>query len=210
MADTERPVGRREQNKADKWQRILDAATRLFAEQGYAATTTTQIAKAARIGTGSLFLYVPSKEHLLVAVFRDRMDAAWAHGVASADPGAPLVDQVVHAFGVVFDMWELSPELMNTYLKVMPFVSLPARADIHAGVRQHMAHLNELLERARSSGALARTVSTEVLAVNLYAFYFHHLQRGAAGHVTPAQARQELRASVELQLQHLVPRRRRS
>ena len=48
MSDTERPVGRREQNKADKWQRILDAATRLFAEQGYAATTTTQIAKAAK------------------------------------------------------------------------------------------------------------------------------------------------------------------
>lgn len=207
MVSGERPMGRREQNKADKWERIVAAASQLFEERGYAATTTTAIAKAAGIGTGSLFLYVPSKEHLLVAVFRDRMDAAWAKGVATADPESPLLDQIVHTFGVIFDTWEDSPELMNTYLKVMRFVSLPARNEAHAGVQVHMGHLTELVDRARRTGKLSRTVDPEVLAGNLYALYFHHLQRAVAGRVSADEGREQLAASLELQLRHLTPRR---
>jgi len=48
--------------------RILDAAARLFHEQGYNATGISTILREARVNAGSLYNLYPSKEALLAAV----------------------------------------------------------------------------------------------------------------------------------------------
>lgn len=45
-------------------QRILDAAKRLFAQQGFETATTRDIARMAQIAAGTLFNYFPTKESL--------------------------------------------------------------------------------------------------------------------------------------------------
>jgi AcrR family transcriptional regulator len=47
---------------------ILDAAERLFAVMGYEATSTNQIAAAARTSIGSLYQFFPNKEAILQAL----------------------------------------------------------------------------------------------------------------------------------------------
>ena len=54
-----REVQRREQ--------ILDAATKLFAEHGYADTDTQLLADRLRVGKGTLYRYFPSKRELFLA-----------------------------------------------------------------------------------------------------------------------------------------------
>lgn len=48
---------------------LLDATARLFAERGYAATSTRDIALAAKMLPGSLYYHFASKEQMLVAVY---------------------------------------------------------------------------------------------------------------------------------------------
>ncbi|WP_168203834.1 TetR/AcrR family transcriptional regulator [Humibacter ginsenosidimutans] len=57
--------------------RVLDAAMRLFGEQGYAATTVAQIEAAAglRPGSGGLYRHVASKRQLLEQGVRRVLDA---------------------------------------------------------------------------------------------------------------------------------------
>lgn len=45
---------------------IIEAAGRLFSEQGYRATTTNKIAELAGISVGSLYHYFPNKESILL------------------------------------------------------------------------------------------------------------------------------------------------
>src|ERR1041384_2023130 len=47
---------------------ILEAARRLFHEQGYEATGIAQILKAADVNSGSLYHFFPSKQALLIGV----------------------------------------------------------------------------------------------------------------------------------------------
>ncbi len=47
---------------------ILDAALRLFHDAGYDATTVQHIAAAAGVAAGTVYLYFPSKEHVLLAL----------------------------------------------------------------------------------------------------------------------------------------------
>jgi AcrR family transcriptional regulator len=52
--------------------RLIAAARRLFAEQGFYATGTTQIVQVADVGTrGALYHHFPNKEALFLAVFEE-------------------------------------------------------------------------------------------------------------------------------------------
>ena len=58
----------------DKRRAILDAALRVFARRGFAAARISDIAAAAEIGKGTVYLYFASKEDLLMGVFESRVD----------------------------------------------------------------------------------------------------------------------------------------
>ncbi|HVR50306.1 MAG TPA: TetR/AcrR family transcriptional regulator [Pseudorhodoferax sp.] len=49
---------------------LLDAAARLFARRGYAATSMRDIAVEVKMLSGSLYYHFPSKEELLIAVYQ--------------------------------------------------------------------------------------------------------------------------------------------
>lgn len=70
--------------------RILDAARELFTTLGFAQATTRDLARAARIASGTLFNYFPSKE----AIATDLVDEALRRGEAAfgerADEGRSL------------------------------------------------------------------------------------------------------------------------
>src|SRR5277367_4832712 len=58
----------------DKRERILDAAVRVFAKKGFHATRVIEVAKAAGVADGTIYLYFKSKDQLLVSLFEDRID----------------------------------------------------------------------------------------------------------------------------------------
>jgi AcrR family transcriptional regulator len=51
-------------------QQILDAALKVFSDKGFAAATTTEIAREAGVAEGTIYNYFPSKRELLVAVVK--------------------------------------------------------------------------------------------------------------------------------------------
>jgi AcrR family transcriptional regulator len=64
----------RKVNKAEherKKHEIMDVAARLFAESGFAATTTARICAEAGISAGALFHYFPTKRALFAAIVTD-------------------------------------------------------------------------------------------------------------------------------------------
>lgn len=59
------------QTKTATRKRILQTARRLFADNGYDATTTRDIAHAAQIASGTLFNYFPTKEAIVASLAND-------------------------------------------------------------------------------------------------------------------------------------------
>jgi len=68
------PPGRRERKKAQTRQKIIDAASQLFWSKGYDATSTQDIAEAADLATGTLYLHFDSKADIALVQFRQWMD----------------------------------------------------------------------------------------------------------------------------------------
>lgn len=67
-------AGRRELNKIQCRERILDTSRILFTSKGYDKTTIEDIAEAAEISKATLYNYFPGKESLLLGIARSVLD----------------------------------------------------------------------------------------------------------------------------------------
>ena len=78
---------------------LLEAALTLFVEKGFAATRSEEVAKAAGVSKGTLYLYFPSKEELLKAVIQHFLGTEIETGIqeaAAADgPLAQAMEQLL-------------------------------------------------------------------------------------------------------------------
>lgn len=96
---------------------ILDAASQVFARQGYACTDIQVIADAIGVGKATVYRYFPSKETLFLATvdcclraLHESVDAA-SHSVA--DP----LDRVVRAIVAYLQFFDAHPEFAELLLQ---------------------------------------------------------------------------------------------
>ena len=92
---------------------IVGSAMTLFAQRGYAHTTTRQIADHAGVSAGLMYHYFDSKESLLQAVFENCMEilsAAFTEAYRESEPDkrvATLVQTIFSMLGRDRDFWGL-------------------------------------------------------------------------------------------------------
>ena len=108
--------------RGDKRPRLVQAATEVFAEKGYASTRVADIAERAGIGKGTVYEYFSSKEELLFAVFESineeisarvrttlSMDgSAREKLLALLQLGAEVVSEQAELQPVILDFWAAS------------------------------------------------------------------------------------------------------
>ena len=196
---------RRERNKQEKRERIVAAARTLFSRKGFAATTTAQIAERAEIGAGTLFLYFASKDDLLVAIFREQMDALVRGALATLPKRGSLLDEMVHVYGAMIEFHERDPELARACVKEMLFVSGTNRAAVHEFIDGLDAQLAERIARRQARGECDASVPALLVAENCFALYIARLQKwlGADERLASAQHIARLREAFALQLRVL-------
>ena len=158
--------GRRERNKQQKLERITAAATELFDRHGIDEVTTQQIADAADIGTGTLFLYARTKAELLLLVQNAHYAEAIEAGLAAAPHTDSALDAIMSLIEPVVACNRRQVENGRTYLRELVFGD-PEEPHHRVGL-ELIARVDEafveILERDAGFGAhdaavLARTVS---------------------------------------------------
>ncbi|XVQ84912.1 TetR family transcriptional regulator [Microbispora siamensis] len=112
----------RERKKAKTRRTIQEEALRLFAEQGYEATTVEQIAEAAEVSPSTFFRYFPTKEDV---VTQDDFDPILMEAIKAQPPDLPPLTALRAAFRAAFESigaGELDQVLARTKLST----SVPA------------------------------------------------------------------------------------
>ena len=113
--------GRRERNKQEKLDRIIAAASTLFAERGVDDVTTQEVAEAADIGAGTLFFYARNKGELLLMVQNALYAEALRVGRDAAESLTDPVDALLAIAEPVIHCNRAQVENGRTYLREMVF-----------------------------------------------------------------------------------------
>ena len=124
------PHAPRQRRKETRPQELLDAALTLFVEKGFAATRSEEVAHAAGVSKGTLYLYYPSKEELFKAVVRQNLSNLIAEGIELAESYQGSTS-------------DLLVELMNIWWQ--RFGNTPA-AGIHKVVLSEVRNFPEIAE----------------------------------------------------------------
>lgn len=198
--------GRRERNKREKRARIIAAARALFEKQGYRATTSQQIADAAGIAAGTLFLYAKSKEDLLVLVFADEMRALIERAYRSIDADAPFLEQVTALFRRFVAYHARDAAIARELIRETTFLSnRDYAADMIAITQAIVEKIVLFADRAVERGELDARTDRLTLANCLFSLYYQQLQTWLSGYVT----RREFERSLGTMLAHVVDGSRR-
>ena len=131
-------------------QRILEVAQELLASQGFDATTTRDIAKAAGIATGTMFNYFSSKEALVGSLAAEALAELRVDSKASNRDGSSL-EEVLFAF-VAAGLRKLKP--LRKHLPVVLGTALsPVCADVDDDCsRLRVSHLEAVVQLAHQHG----------------------------------------------------------
>ncbi|UAJ79293.1 TetR/AcrR family transcriptional regulator [Leifsonia sp. ZF2019] len=131
-------------------QAIVEAATALFAEQGFRAVSLREIAARAGISHPALLKHFSGREELLAEVAR-RIDDGLCHGApgAATDDGLPFAAQASAP--------SAAPEAVRFFAALTGEASATSHP-LHAVMRERVARVRAerqgVLERASASGAL--------------------------------------------------------
>lgn len=204
-ADDDQPLGKRERNKLDKRRRIVEAATKLFQKDGFEATTTAAIASEAGIGAGTLYLYVDSKDDLLVDVFESVAGDAWNEAFDCIDRDAPLVEQLHELFLFVANHHVADLRLARSFFNEPQFTGGPIRGGVDRMMRRFYSQLDGLLHEAVADGRLDDGVPTKALARVLFTLWSTNMRRHCNGRLTFADMVARLDEEVQLVLWKMTP-----
>jgi AcrR family transcriptional regulator len=197
-------LSRVERKKRDTLERIKRAARALFARKGFEATTTREIATAADVGIGTVFLHAISKQDLLVMIFRDEAGRAVD---AALDNLAqePLIDALLRIFDALIAHHERNIGLARVFVKELPFVD-DARHGRAAFMSDLFRRMAAMIERAQERGELRPGIPSLRLAKNLFALYLGILLEWlGSARITPGERDRALRSALELHLSGLRP-----
>ena len=174
----------------DTKQRILDAAEKLFGENGYAATSLRQIISEAKVNLAAIHYHFGSKQELLDQVIirkagpmNERRLKLLDQFEAESAPGAAPLEEVIEAFILPAILIDKNPE----------FVKLMGR--VHAeGLMPEIAQRNFQPTIARFLSALHKALP-DLSAKELV--WKAHFALGAMAHTLTAHPDIEMEAAEE-------------
>jgi AcrR family transcriptional regulator len=198
------PMGLRERNKRDKRDRIIKAARELFAQKGFEGTTLREVAAAADIGTGTLFLYVKTKEDLLVLVFKHELEPL-LFGPFEHVPETDLSSQFAYVFTPMIEHHAQNLNLGRQFLRNMAWVNEPVSGDVSAFMSGWFSRLAGLVEGAKARGEIRPEISTNLIVQCASQMFLADLRRWVGGWITREQLNATLTDSIKLLLTGLEP-----
>ena len=162
----------RELNKADKRQRIQEAARRLFGTQGFDATSIRQIADRARVGLATLFLYAGDKRDLLFLAGNDDLEALTKVAFAKVDSTRSLLDQLIEIFTHFFKFYARNRRFSRDLLRELTFFTSGQESARFQATRQATIRgIERVVSEARRRGSIRCESSDAAIAqVIFYVF----------------------------------------
>lgn len=93
----------------DKYDQILTAAIRVFAERGFSQSTISQIAQEAGVADGTIYLYFKNKDDILVQFYERMTEHVSSRFWEAVNSGQTAVEQLYKLIHAHLDLFQNEP-----------------------------------------------------------------------------------------------------
>ncbi len=143
---------------------ILRGAIEVFARSGYFNAKVTEVAQAAGVADGTVYLYFKNKDDLLVSIFNTAMEDFNARAkkelVEISDPCA----QLRHFARLHFESLEADPELAVIFQIEFRHSTKFMAQFSETMLSDYLKHLREILERGQQQGVFRADFNPKIVS----------------------------------------------
>ncbi|MFC0601630.1 TetR/AcrR family transcriptional regulator [Streptomyces palmae] len=155
-------------------QRLLAAATRLFAEQGYDRTSVQEIVEAAGVTKGALYHYFGSKDDLLHEVYGRVLRLQQERLDSFAEADAPVEERLRAAAADVVVTTIENIDDATIFFRSMHHLSPEKHRQVRAERRRYHERFRQLIEEGQRAGVFSDATPAD-LVVDYHFGSVHHL-----------------------------------
>lgn len=167
-------------------ERLLAAASRLFAERGFAPTSVQDIVELAGVTKGAMYHYYASKDDLLQQIYT-RLLLVQAQRLADiADAPGPVADRLREAAAdVVVSTLDHLDDAMVSF-RSMHMLPADRQAQVRADRRRYHERFRALIEEGQAEGVFRADLAADLVTQQFFGGV-HHLGSWyrADGELTP-------------------------
>lgn len=156
------------QTPPTKRQRILRAATDVFAQSGYFNAKVSDIAKTAGVADGTIYLYFDGKEDLLVNIFREHtrgylqsLERDLTQARRAEDRVRVAIRHHLEALGRDRALAVVAQVELRHSLKFMALLS-------HQEVADYLNILRKIVEQGQNESVFRRTINPQLVAKSIF------------------------------------------
>jgi AcrR family transcriptional regulator len=167
---------KRELNKKERRQRILEISDEMFSSKGYEKTSISSIAKKAGLGVGTVYNYFDSKDDIFTVVYGQKFGVDYEVDVESIvidqlSPLKPIFDYIERTEKILkkVPIW-LFQELIRIGTKNKKLMKALMSFDF-----KMIEDLEKIIIKIRNQGYIKNQVKPSILAEMLYSVYMYEL-----------------------------------
>lgn len=147
---------------------ILRAATRVFARNGYFNSKVADIARAANVADGTVYLYFKSKEEILHSIFDQNMAEAIAAGRRLIDEVADPCEKLRRIAKLHLDRLGADRDLAIVFQVELRGSTKFMEEFSAAGFAEYLALLRRTFEEGQRAGVFRRQLNAKIAAKILF------------------------------------------
>ena len=179
----------KKKGNSDKRERILRAAIEVFAKNGFYATRVSEIAKAAGVADGTIYLYFKNKDDVLITIFENgiqRLLVILREVAASEQPFDERITRIIELqLGLLEDQRDLA-EVITVNLRQSSSLLKQYAAPLFM---EYIDVIAGLIREGQKEGAFRKDVNSRVVARSLFGALDAILLTWALGDADPASLR---------------------
>ena len=149
----------RETKKNEKYEKILEAAIKVFSRHGYYKATISQIAREAGVADGTIYLYFKNKDDILKSFFTYRTREVFAKFKDEVKKGKNALDKLRRLIHAHLSAFEKSREMAIVYQVECKKRSHLSKDKIKEMSSMYMELVKEIIELGQQEGTIRKDLS---------------------------------------------------
>jgi TetR/AcrR family fatty acid metabolism transcriptional regulator len=150
-------------SREDKRQRIIDAAVEVFADKGFFGAKVAEIADAAGVADGTIYLYFKSKDDILVSLFREKMNEILHRFLTMLAETDDPEEQLRRYISEHLELVQAQPKLMQVLTVELRQSATFMKEHTPQAFGRYLAVLAGVIERGQAAGVFRRGIDAGLL-----------------------------------------------
>jgi TetR/AcrR family fatty acid metabolism transcriptional regulator len=140
----------------DKYDRILEAAVKVFAEHGFFQSTVSQIAREAGVADGTIYLYFKNKDDILVQFFSYKTRQVFSRFREEVDGADNAVDKLRNLIRRHLEEFQNDRNMAIVYRAETHQKSRLVEAQIKEMSKMYLDIVSEIVEQGQEEGVVRK------------------------------------------------------